>query len=242
MPARSRRVSKIVFAAAVAASVAGVPIIAAAQPTPYAPPGQYTPQPSAPPPFTLPWPFPQPYAPQPSAPPPYTPQYTSSEEDSFTADKARSWPILRVSQGAGLNFGPRTFAAVSYDLDVTAGYRLALTRRALLAFEGSYSFNTEPTIGGHFAALGLGPELYAGRHIGIGWMPKFVLGATWQGLGVGVRNTLVVPFLMRVFSLEVGHQWLRAGGHDQHEVRAQLGVDLAALGYFVAWKLVSSIN
>jgi hypothetical protein len=249
MADRSPRIAKTTFAGAAFASVAFASASAAAQLAPYAPPGQYTPPPGAQPgqyvprPYGQPAPFPQPYAPQPYSPAPYAPPpYTPHEDDSFTADRARSWPILRASLGAGLGAGHGTGIKLGFDLDVTAGYRLVVTRRVLIAFEGSYSLDTEPTLGGHLAAIGAGPELYAGRYIGIGWMPKLVLGGTWQGLGVGVRNTLVVPFLLHVVSLEIGHQWLRVEGRDQHEVRAQIGVDLAALGYAWAWLVVASIH
>jgi hypothetical protein len=223
MTGQRARFSVKSIAAACAFLLAGVPALADAQPRPG------------------PWYSPTPYAPAPAS--AYQGSYgysrpTSSRHDILSND-AHSWPILRASNGVGLHVARGAPLSVSFDFDVAAGYRWAFHRRAYLVFEGGYSYSTEPSFGGHFAAVGLGPELYLNRFVGIGWTPKFVIGETWRDLGYGVRNTLNVPILMRVFNLEIGHQYLRVGGSEQHEVRAQIGVDLAATAQLVLWLLVS---
>lgn len=227
------------LAAACAAAIASLPAIAAAQVVPFPLPLPYSPysQPAPPSPYAQPLPYSRP-----NQAPGYQPLPNNAEE-GFTSRRARSWPVLRVSGGAGFTFGPRFpddgEVRPSFVLDATAGYRLALLRRLFLTFEGGYSFDSEPLTGGHFGTLGLGPELFLGRYLSVGWMPKAVIGESWQGFGIGVRNTVVVPLLFRIFTVEVGHQYLRVDGRlDVHEARAQVGVDLAAAAYVYVWRKV----
>lgn len=209
--------------AACASIFASLPAVAAAQVPPYSQP--------------LPtWPFPWPWS-QPAPPPPPNPQpgyqpLPNNKEDVATGRRARSWPILRLSSGAGFTFWSAGELLPSFVLDVAAGYRWAFHRNVFLTIEGGYTHDTEPSIGGNFGAIGAGPELYTGYYVGVGWMPKLVIGETWQGFGIGVRNTLTVPLFHRIFSVELGHQYLRVDGRlDQHELRAQAGIDLAAMVY-----------
>lgn len=208
----------------------------------------------APPPAPAPWPvgvvgpvlgqlFP-PYG-QPVTPAPYTPPASSSygysqppSRNDVLSNDAHSWPILRASNGVAAYVGPGAPVSIGYALDVAAGYRWAFHRRAFLVFEGGYSFASEGARGGHFGTIGAGPEVYLGRFVGVGWTPKFVIGEAWPGLALGVRNTLNVPILMRVFNVEIGHQYLRVEGAEQHEVRGQIGVDLAAAAHLALWLLV----
>jgi hypothetical protein len=218
--------------AACALLLVSLPASAAAQVAPY--PWPYTPPaPTAP---YSPYSRPAPYS-QPSQ--PGYQQLPNNAEEDVTSRRARSWPILRASGGAALTFAPEGDALPSFILDVTAGYRWAFHHRATLAIEAGYSHDTEPSTGGNFGTLGAGPELFLSRYIGFGWMPKLVIGETWRGFGIGVRNTLVVPLLYRIFTVELGHQYLRVDGRlDQHELRAQLGVDFAAAGYFLVRRAV----
>lgn len=256
MPGQRARLCLKSSAVAWAVALASVPGIAAAQAPPSGVPSPPSPQPAsfaAPPP--APWPvglagpllgqiFP-PYRPTVVTPVPYTPPastpYGGSPPPSrhdVLSNEAHSWPILRASNGVGVHVVPGAPMAISYDFDAAAGYRWAFHRRAFLVFEGGYSYSNEPTYGGHFGTIGAGPEVYLHRFVGLGWTPKFVIGETSQGLALGVRNTLNVPILMRVFNVEIGHQYLRVGGGDQHEVRGQIGVDLAATLHLVLWLLV----
>jgi hypothetical protein len=236
---RSRTGARALAAAIVLASV-GLSTVAAAQ-TPYGQPGQYTPQPQ---PYGQPAgpgqynPYPQPNAqPGPYAQPiPYgnpqaTPGYVplGGSSDDFTSDRAHSWPVLRVSVGTGLHFAPQKRILPAFVLDATAGYRWALAPRLSIAFEGGFSYDSEPTRGGMYGTLGAGPELYLTRYLQIGWDPKLVIGGAWSGFAIGVRNTLIVPLFMHVVNVEVGHQYLRAGSDDRHELRAQIGFDVAGL-------------
>lgn len=241
MPDRRSRRSKPLFAATCVASLVSLAAVASAQPgqyapPPYAPPTRYAPY-AQPAPYTPPI-WPQPYAPRPSTAPSYTP-LNGSNDRGITADRAQSWAVFRLSGGAGLDFARNSFSRPSFDFDVATGARLALSRRFLAVFEVGYSFVSEPTAGGHFATLGAGLELYGNRWISLGWTPKLVVGAAWPGLGIGVRNTLNVPLLFHVVSLEVGHQYLRVDDLDKHELRAQIGVDLAAIVHFWAWTVAT---
>lgn len=246
---RLRRSNNLLAAICVAPLLCSFATTASAQTAPYAPPGQYAPRPYAPPaqyappPYAQPVPYPQPYGPQPYSPRPsassYTPLLGSNDHD-ITADRAQSWPIFRLSGGAGADLARNSLSRPSFDFDLALGARRALSRRFLVAFELGYSFASEPVKGGHFATLGVGPELYGNRWISVGWTPKLVLGATWQDFAIGIRNTLDVPLLFHVVTVELGHQYLRSAGHDQHELRAQLGVDLAAIIYFWAWTIAGS--
>lgn len=231
------------LAAAAALGATSLATAASAQIVPFPALGQYTPYntPYTPPPGAQPIPYTSPYA-QPSA-----PGYSnwssggSNDERDFLSDRTHNWPIVRISGGAGADFFAREKPHLGFDLDVTLGFRWALHRRVSLDIEAAYSFASEPTFGGHFGAIGAGPEVYIARHLSVGWSPKFVIGATWSGLALGVRNMLDVGVMMNVFHIEVGHEWLRTSDalhRDQHEVRAQLGVDLAALARFYAWAIV----
>ncbi|MEZ4297478.1 MAG: hypothetical protein R3B70_21130 [Polyangiaceae bacterium] len=156
--------------------------------------------------------------------------------NDMTADKAYSWPILRISPGVGVNLpgvGGRQIvpsdALPSFDLDVTVGYRFALSRRVFLAAEGGYGLNTEPAMGSHAGSVGVGPGMYLHRHFSVAWVPRFVIGETKFGLGMGARNTVLLQTLDNVINLEIGHQWLWSEQRDLHELRAQVGVDVAAI-------------
>lgn len=193
--------------------------------SPYQPPGQYRPPPTV-------QPIPHPGAPG------YTPLPPSTTGHDLLSDRTHSWPTLRAAPGAAATLVEGTSIRPSFILDLITGFRFAATPWLYLTLEGGYTFDSEPDFGGHFAAIGLGPELYTGRYIGIGVIPKFVIGETWDGFALGVRNTLVVPFLMRAFSLEVGHQYLRAEGRDQHEIRVQISHDIAAMVHLYAWLVI----
>jgi hypothetical protein len=182
--------------------------------------------------------LPGPYAPLPAYPRPYVYAQPASGRGDVLSDNAHSWPVLRASNGVGVHIARGAAAEVGYDFDIAAGYRWAFHRRAFLVVEGGYSYAAGPAFDGHFAAVGAGPELYVSRFFGLGWMPKFVVGDAGQGFAIGVRNTLAVPLVMRVFTIEIGHQYLRVGGAEQHEVRAQVGVDLAAAAHLALWLLV----
>jgi hypothetical protein len=139
-------------------------------------------------------------------------------------------PIVRVSPGVGVHFTRTDSSLPSFDLDATAGVALNLWSADSisndLSFEAGYSFSSEPTVGGHFATIGATPAYHFNYLVGAGWAPKLVLGGTWQGFAVGMRNMLVIPVFGDMFQLEAGHQWLRVAGHDQHEIRVLAGVDL----------------
>ncbi len=237
---RSRREACVLAAAIVAGSVS-LSSVAAAQ-APYVQPGQYAPQPYGqqgsapgqynPQPYGQPGPYaqPLPYG-NPQATPGYVPLGGSSED--FTSDRTHSWPILRASGGVGVHFLPRSQRLASFVLDATAGYRRALLPRLSLAFEAGFSFDSEPGRGGMFGTIGAGPELYVTRYLQIGWDPKLVIGGAWSGFAIGARNTLIVPLFMHVVNVEVGHQYLRVGSEDRHELRAQIGFDVAGLAQLV---------
>lgn len=194
-------------------------------PQPQPVPGQYNPYAQ---PYGQPGPYAQP-VPYPSGPqsaPGYVP--LGGNRQDFTADRAQSWPILRGSGGVGFGLGQRA-PLVSAIVDATAGYRWAFHPRVSLAFEGGFSWDSEPSRGGMFGTLGVGPELYLHRLVQIGWDPKLVIGGAWSGFAAGVRNTIVVPLFMHVVNVEIGHQYLRAGSQDRHEVRLQVGFDVAGL-------------
>lgn len=243
---RVQRWRSIWAAAAGALAMVSVPGLGAAQPAPFAPPTPYAlPQEPAPQPGPLPGqPAPrQPPAqpaqsqpPDPSQPPaqPYVPpdgqwQYVPPVVRPRKTIQAVH-PIVRVSPGAGFHFTRADSGFPSFDLDVTAGVALNLWSADSinndLAFEASYSFSSEPTIGGHFAAIGATPMYHFNYLVGVGWAPKLVLGGTWQGFAVGMRNMLVLPVFADLIQIEAGHQWLRVEGQDQHEIRVLAGVDL----------------
>ncbi len=216
---------------------------------PYTPPGQYTPygQPGngqySPygQPYAQPGPYaqPTPYGSSPQAAPGYV--ALGGGGNDLTSDRAHSWIILRGSAGVGVHLAdrlrPRPLAAAV--IDATAGYRWAFSPRWSLAFEGGYSFDSEPGKGGMYGTIGAGPELYLHRYVQIGWDPKFVIGGAWSGLAIGVRNTLIVPLFMHVASFELGHQYLRVGAEDRHEIRAQVGFDVGGLLQLVITRTLS---
>jgi len=187
--------------------------------------GQYTPYGQ---PYAQPGPYaqPVPYG-APQAAPGYVPLGGNSND--FTTDRAHSWLVLRASGGVGVHFPPRSRPLTAAVIDATAGYRWAFAPRLSLAFEGGFSYDSEPRKGGMYGTLGVGPELYLHRFVQIGWDPKFVIGGAWSGLAVGVRNTIIVPLFMHVASFEIGHQYLRAGSDDRHELRVQVGFDVGGL-------------
>lgn len=244
----SRRGARHLCVAIVAASTctAGA---ALAQYAPYgSSPGQYSPYPQQTPqqpgqynPYGAPQPGPYaqplPYGTQQQQPNGYV--ALGGNNADMTSDDAHSWPILRVSGGAGFVFGPNKRTFTSAIIDATAGYRWAFHRRASLAIEAGYSWDSEPLRGGNYGVIGAGPELYISRFVQIGWDPKLVIGGAWTGFAIGVRNTLIVPLFMHVASFELGHQYLRVGAEDRHEIRAQIGFDVGGLVQLVITRALS---
>lgn len=199
---RSIRAAAAAAAAAGALGLVSAPALVAAQPAPYTPP--------------------QPYA------PPQEPYVPPVERPRKVIRAVH--PLLRVSPGAGFHFTRANSGLPSFDLDVTAGAALNIWSADSisndLAFEASYSFSSEPTVGGHFAAIGATPMFHPSYLFGVGWAPKLVLGGTWQGFAVGMRNMLVFSGFADLVQIEAGHQWLHVEGQNQHEARILLGVDL----------------
>ena len=238
MSRRSRGTARLTSIAIVLASMCAASAAFAQYPYGQSP-GQYSPYPQQAPqqqpgqynPYGAPQPGPYaqplPYGTQQQQPNGYVPLGGNNQD--MTSDDAHSWPILRLSGGAGFTFGPSKRTYTSAIIDATAGFRWAFHRRVSLSFEAGYSWDSEPVRGGNYGVIGAGPELYISRFLQIGWDPKFVIGGAWSGFAIGVRNTLIVPLFMHAVNVEIGHQFTHVGTDDRHELRAQIGVDVAGI-------------
>ena len=143
-------------------------------------------------------------------------------------------PSVRVAMGPlfDLDQGIPYFA-----LDVDGGALWAFgiggrgqpepTELFLLA-EVGYSHSQRPdhmiNLGG---AVGVGTNIAS-----IAYQPHFLVGSYDEGLGLGMRNSLAGLFLLRSFTIEVGHQFVNAGGLEHDLIifaGANIGPVMAAL-------------
>lgn len=144
--------------------------------------------------------------------------------------RQRSWPTLRI--GFGGAYAPRVPAVAGasptvsgFTLDVTAGAVIEVHKRVFLWPELGYNFTAREDRGGHFFTAGLAP-MFGQRLAMVGVGPRLVVGNAWGTPGAGVRSGLIGSFGLNILSVELGHQWLRAGGRDLHEGRFMISIDL----------------
>ncbi len=142
-------------------------------------------------------------------------------------------PTIRI--GFGGAFAPRSVAMTGasrsvsgFTLDVALGAAVGVGKRAYLWPELGYNFTVREGRSGHFFTAGLTP-LLGSRKAMIGLGPRLVVGDAWGAAGVGVRSGLVASFALNILSLELGHQWLRAGHRDLHDGRFMISVDMTGL-------------
>lgn len=149
------------------------------------------------------------------------------EEPAPRKGLERPRPTLRF--GFGGVFAPATPPAAGvtsgFGFDVAAGVAIEVHRRVTLWPELGYSLAVREDRSGHFMIAGLAP-MFGGPMAQVGLAPRLVAGDAWGATGVGVRSGLVGSFLLNLFTVEVGHQWVRAGGRDLHDGRFMVSVEL----------------
>lgn len=141
----------------------------------------------------------------------------------------RERPQVTLRFGLGPAFAPgsapRPRIATSLDLDLALGVVFQPRRYVYLWPELGYSYNGRGGQPGHFVIAGLTP-LFGSRGAQVGVAARLVAGDAWHAPGVGLRSGLVGSFGMHALTLELGHQWLRAGGRDLHDARIVISLDL----------------
>ena len=155
------------------------------------------------------------------------------------------WSFAAVLRSAGerLGLGPAFAPGVApgravttgLDLDLALGVVLNLRRHVYLWPELGYSYNGRAGQPGHFVVAGLTP-LFGSSAAQVGVAARVVAGDAWHAPGVGLRSGLVGSFGHHAMTLELGHQWLRAGGRDLHDARLIMSFDM-----IVALKAVALI-
>jgi len=147
------------------------------------------------------------------------------------SEKAR--PTLRVGFGGAyarrepaVPGASRTLSG--FTLDASFGLLLPVHRRVTLWPELGYNFATRGGKSGHFFTAGLA-TMFGGESAKVGLVPRLVTGDAWGTSGTGVRSGLMGSFVHDVLTIEVGHQWLRAGGRDLHDGRFMISVEMTAL-------------
>lgn len=143
-------------------------------------------------------------------------------------------PALRLAPGFSARLSGRPHAA--FGLDVLASVMVGL--------HGGYrQWGLAPELGYSLRAPGVDHQLLAGvgllnginaEGMTLGWLPRVVMQPRSGEAWLGVRNGLWLDFAENGFSVELSHQWLRAGSNDVHELRLTLGVDLAMLAFVLS--------
>ncbi len=134
-------------------------------------------------------------------------------------------PVLRLSAGPAFHLASGEKAVTQLAFDASAGavfgndslYSSSLQLRSELGYSydhfGSHLFTLSAGIGyGNFA-------------VATYYHPRFLLGAEGGRAVVGMRNSLGLHVFNDIYSLEVGHQLLAAGGVLQHDVLVFLGLN-----------------
>lgn len=143
-------------------------------------------------------------------------------------------PALRLAPGFSARLSGRPYAA--FGLDVLASVMVGL--------HGGYrQWGLAPELGYSLRAPGVDHQLLAGMGLvhginaegmTLGWLPRVVMQPRSGEAWLGVRNGLWLDFAENGFSVELSHQWLRAGSDDVHELRLTLGIDLAMLAFVLS--------
>ena len=114
----------------------------------------------------------------------------------------------------------------SFVFDTNLGMQIGVSRCLLIVPEIGY---THDTIGaGNFFTAGGGPSI-GNALVSIGWAPKLVLGTVGDEFAIGVRNSLVGSFILNFVSVDIGHQWVRTGDANLHQIRFLFAIDALAV-------------
>ncbi|MEZ4380992.1 MAG: hypothetical protein R3A79_06570 [Nannocystaceae bacterium] len=141
----------------------------------------------------------------------------------------QSMPIFRTALGVVSGRVPAEPGAearmgAAFALDVGVGGTIGLTKHVSIWPEIGYSYGRLPGGANHLFLVGVGP-LFGNKWAAAGVLPRFALGGGENLFGVGVRTGLIGSFLLDIVAVEVGHQWLRAGERDIHELRTMISVN-----------------
>ncbi|MBK7829010.1 hypothetical protein [Nannocystis sp.] len=150
----------------------------------------------------------------------------------------RPRPTLRL--GFGGAYAPRSApvagasrTAGGLSIDLALGASVQVHKHVFLWPELGYSYSVREGHAGHFFTAGLAP-MFGTNLAQVGLAPRLVTGDAWGATGVGLRSGLVGSFGLNILSVELGHQWLRAGGRDLHDGRFMISVDLVTVMKAVA--------
>jgi hypothetical protein len=143
--------------------------------------------------------------------------------------RARGFQFFPTARaGFGVAMGPLASGSIdtAFALDVRAGaigYRDESSDWQLWP-ELGVAYQSGPTPGGTYFTAGL-TALYGSLLFSGGLGAHAVLGDARTGLGVGARSSLVLQGLFTALTVDLSHQWVRAGPDDRHEFRATLAIN-----------------
>jgi len=151
-------------------------------------------------------------------------------------------PILRLSAGPAFHaFQPepveKAVTQLAFDVRAGAGFGEASL------YHDSFQVMTElgysyDHFGSHLFTFSTGVG-YGNFAWALFYHPRFLVGTEGGHTVVGVRNSLGLHVFNDIYSLEVGHQLLVAGGSFQHDVRILLGLNpLGLLRFDPAYKAI----
>lgn len=143
-------------------------------------------------------------------------------------DGTYAFPVFRLGLGPGFYLPAGGDTRTGFELDLAVGARFGIGKPFALKPEAGYTYSGDDVFGGHRGTLGAALMVMIDDGFGIGWMPRFVVGSSGEGTGIGVRNSLVVDLLF-AFNIEVSHEWLSVDGHGQQQARLMLGIDFVPL-------------
>lgn len=141
---------------------------------------------------------------------------------------AEAWgvtPVLRLSAGPSFHLAPeeKSVTQLAFDVAAGAGFNVASLYRdsVQLLPELGYSYDH---FGSHLftASLGVGYGNFAAAVL---YQPRFLVGTEGGRAAFGVRNGLGLHVFNDIYSLEVSHQLIAAGGSFQQDVRVLLGLN-----------------
>lgn len=156
------------------------------------------------------------------------PSAATSPAPAPPGERERTDFSLRAGFGAAFAPGTDPRVTTGFSFDVAVGAVAQVGKHVWLWPEVGYNYTGRASHAGHFFTAGLTP-MFGQRHAQIGVGPRLVVGDAWGAPGVGVRSGLVGSVGANILTLELGHQWLRAGDRDLHDARFMFSVNVVPL-------------
>ncbi len=178
-------------------------------------------------------------APPPPAPPPPAPPPPETPDEERGGRRTRFFiaPSLHLTIGPSFHLEPASEKNVTdVSLDATAGINLVVGPQG----DKMSGFLLNPEVGYAYDALGLnafsakvGMGFAVKGMIALVYNPRLLVG-TWQGEAIGMRNGIEMKLPLDLFSIELGHQFVKDTVTVHHQAVFLFSINPGSLFYILA--------